>query len=174
MKAFQLTQFRVFKIFGTECKQGFVSNCPQNCCFLFVDVKIEAFTCTVLGVPLVPLCVDFEKNIFGVLQIFPGRMSLFSTILKSCRAQTWCISLRHFCTWCVLKNVICCEISIFRGFYHKKIFIAARMAAVLRRIKRLWIKYEISQIPDSTTKKIRRFQQKWPTPQKSRCFWKYV
>ena len=48
------------------------------------------------------------KNIFGVLQILLGQMLQFSTILKSCRPQHWCItSFLHFvCP----KNVICCEI----------------------------------------------------------------
>ena len=58
--------------------------------------------------------------IFGLLQILPGKMSLFSAILKSRKPQNWCIT--SFMYFMCPKNVICCENSMFCGFYHKKIF----------------------------------------------------
>ena len=70
---------------------------------------------------LVPnCCMQTVKNIFGVLQILPGKMSLFSAILKSRKPQNWCIT--SFLYFMCPKNVICCENSMFCGFYHKKIF----------------------------------------------------
>ena len=46
-------------------------------------------------------------------------MSLFSAILKSRKPQNWCIT--SFLYFMCPKNVICCENSMFCGFYHTKI-----------------------------------------------------
>ena len=55
--------------------------------------------------------IHIWKNIFGVLQFLPDKMSLFITILKAYKPQNWCVtSFLHF--MCP-KHVICCYTLVF-------------------------------------------------------------
>ena len=60
------------------------------------------------------------KNIFGVLQILPGKSRYFHSFWSPVSHKI--DALRHFCTLCVLRTSFVVEILIFCGFIIRKIF----------------------------------------------------